>query len=237
MKNKSALILLISICLLTGCTSNQPKDSGGSGTSSSGSQEGGQTGGNNDPVKTEVKAHTLSDSKPSGLNLSSLGEKVSEETWNSFKYHNENKYSGYYNYTYTATVNYTRTIEKFTKNGYYAETYYGKTYYERISGNKCYSYAAVNDGLLRSETSFDITSRCKSTFENEIYLHMFDYEEYEYDEYDGCYWSFNTSYAAAVKFQNGYLTYLHYSLSGTATYDIEAVFDTSISIPKSYYYK
>lgn len=252
MKNKHLLSLFLLSFLLVGCANSETTNSQNASDTVSNTQTqsvtqtGGdsQTGGRSQggesqqtPVKTTVSAHTLSDSKPSGLNLNSKGEKVSEDKWNSFKYFSTSKYSGYYNYTYTSITGYTnRTIEKFTKNGYYAETNYGKIYYEK-SNSKCYSYANVSDGLQRMEQYFDIAGKCKTTLEQEIYVHMFDFENYEYDDYDGCYWYRTTSFGAAVKFQNGYLTYLHYSQGAAGTFDIEAVFDTTINIPESYYLK
>lgn len=252
MKTRSLLLLLASIFLVAGCdsnptTSDKEKEethtsesgshTGGSGTHSGGTGTGGkteeeQTG----PIKTTVAAHTLSDSYPSGFNPNSNGQQVKESTWNAIRYASDETLSKYFNYTYTSISGYTRTIQKFTKNGYSTESIYGKVYYEQ-SKTKCYSYAEVSDGVLRSETVFDIESRAKSTLESEIRVHMFDMSCYEYYYEDGCYWYFESSFAAAVKFQNGYLTYLHYSLGGTAIFDIEAVFDTTIEIPESYYYK
>lgn len=236
MKFKSLIILMPAMLLLGSCGPTQQSSSSSSSSTTTGSQSSTTSHSTSQgPVKNIVKAHTLSDTKPSDLNLNSKGQQVTESTWNSFKYHSDSKYSGYFNYTYTSILGYTnRTIQKFTKNGYYAESNYGKTYFEK-TGGKCYSYASTSDGLLRSESYYDISGNCKTTLEHEIYVHMFDFENYEYDDYDGCYWYRTTQFGAAVKFQNGYLTYLHYAQGGTAIYDLEAVFDTKIEIPESYY--
>lgn len=245
MKIKNLLILLAATFVVAGCNSNNATGDNGSSKPSSGESSKPSEGGsgnkedqkeNNTPSKVTVNAHTLKDSNPP-INVNSKGEKVSESVWESFRTGDSSIFNNNYNYTYTATTLGSRTIEKFTKNGYYMESSSGKLYYEKISSNNFYQYISTNEGWLRQKTSLDLKSKYTSRLVNEVYTHMFDQENYEYDFLDdGAYWYLSTAFGASVKFQNGYLTELHYSV-GTATFEINASFETTIEIPKSYYYK
>ena len=188
------------------------------------------------PEKVTVAAHTLKDTNPP-ITVGAKGEQVSETTWNSFKNGAQSKFNSHYNFTYTAYTNGVYTQKQFTKNGYYANTSSGKLYYERKSGNTFYQYISTTSGWLRQETFLDLQSEYSYLIWHEIYItHLDDYENYEYDSEDGTYWYRTTSFAKAAKFQNGYLTYLHYGQTGVF-FDIDYAFDTKINIPESYYYK
>lgn len=253
MKFKSIAFLLATILLVSGCNSNQTNGSGepfGSSTSSETNNNQQETNNNHQetnnnsqqetnkddtPKKVTVNAHTLKDSNPP-IDISSQGQRVSESTWNSFKNGSTSKFNGNYNYTYSAIVGYQQiAFEEFTKNGYHLKSQSGELFYERKSGSAFYNYVKLSGEYQRLETTFDLQSKYTSRIVDEIRVHMFDFDEYEYDDYDGTYWLYTTSYAAAVRFQGGYLTYLHYALSGgTAIYDIQATFETTINIPESY---
>ena len=190
----------------------------------------------NGPTKVTVPAHTLSDSNPP-ITIDGVGERVSKTTWESFRNAPNSKFNGNYNYTYSAYSGGVQTYEAFTKNGCYARSSSGKIYYERKSGNTFYSYIDVSDGWLREEITLDLQSKYTSRIVEEIYVHMFDYENYEYNEDDdGTYRYITTGFGCGVRFQNGYLTYLFYAV-GSNIFQITASFDTTIDIPKSYYYQ
>ena len=194
-----------------------------------------------EPGKVIVPAHTLNDNNPP-ITIGGKGDIVSEATWNSFKNGAQSKFSGHYNYTYTVTYRspISRTTYKFTKNGYYFEsTLSGAFYYERkgSSGNTFYKYSSTNSEWLREEETFDLENEYTYRIWHAIYVdHLDEYSNYEYDESDGLY-SYSTSgFAKFVKFQNGYITYLSFGTT-SATFVLDASFDTEIEIPKSYYYK
>lgn len=194
-----------------------------------------------EPEKVTAPAHTLKDNNPPII-VGGKGDEVSEATWNSFKNGAQSKFNGHYNYTYTVTYisSYSRTIYKFTKNGYYFEsTLSGAFYYERkgTSGNAFYKYSSVNSEWLRDEATFDLENEYTYIIWHAIYVdHLDEYSYYEYDESEGLYSYSTTSFAKFVKFQNGYITYLSFGTS-SATFVLDASFDTEIEIPKSYYYK
>lgn len=212
---------------------NTGNNTNGGSSSSSGSSS--QT--NNDtqtPKKTIVKAHTLKDTNfPSGV--FSQGQVVTEDTWESFRNASSSKFNNNYNFTYTAFSGGYLISEKFTKNGYYLSSSAGTLYYERKSGSTFYNYVSTSEGYLRQETTLDIQSKYTSRIQNEIYTHMFDFENYEYDSYDGTYRYYGSGFTAAARFQGGYLTYLYYIL-GMNLFEIKASFETTIDIPESYYY-
>ena len=183
------------------------------------------------PTKHTVDAHTLSDSNPP-INVNSKGQQVSEDTWNSFRYGGTSKYSGHYNYTYVSNSG----TEKFTKNGYYVESVSGKLYYERKSGSTFYIYMSTSEGWLREETTLDLQSKYTYRINQEVYVHMFDYSDYTFNSSDGKYRYSSSAFSSIIMFQGGYLTYLYYSVSGY-TFEIKLSFQTTISIPKSYYYE
>ena len=215
-------------------TSNNTSTNTGTSSSTNGGS-GSSVSQSTGPTKVTVPAHTLSDSNPP-INVNSKGQTVSESTWNSFRNASMSAFNNNYNYTYYSVSGGYRTIEKFTKNGYYVQSYSGELYYERKSGSTFYEYIAQSDGYLRQETTLDLQYKYTYRIHHEIYLHMFEYSDYEYDSYDGCYWYSTSAFASVVKFQNGYLTYLHYGLSGNI-FDIELSFETTIDIPTSYYYQ
>lgn len=240
MKFKSIPFLLAAILLVSGCNSSQTngnsEPSGSSTSNETNNNHQQETNTDDTPKKITVKAHTLKDSNPP-IDISFKGEKVNESTWNSFKNGSTSKFKGNYNYTYSAIVGYQQiALEEFTKDGYHMKSQSGELFYERKSGSTFYNYAKLSGEYQRLETTLDLQSKYTSRIVDEIRVHMFDFDEYEYDDYDGTYWLYTTSYAAAVRFQGGYLTYLHYALNGgTAIYDIETTFETTINIPKSYY--
>lgn len=194
-----------------------------------------------DPEKVTVPAHTLKDSNPP-IVVGGKGDRVSEATWNSFKNGAQSKFSGHYNYTYTATYrsSMSRTTYKFTKNGYYYEsTLSGAFYYERkgTSGNTFYKYSSINSEWRREEETYNLENEYTYLLWHAIDVdHLDEYSNYEYDESDGLYSYSTTGFAKFVKFQNGYITYLSFG-TNLATFVLDASFDTEIEIPKSYYYK
>lgn len=184
------------------------------------------------PVKKIVAAHTLSDSNPP-INVSSKGQQVSEDTWNSYRYAADSKYYANYNFTYTTS---TAGNQYFTKNGYFIDSFAGKIYYERTSGNKFYTYTSAKEGWLRSETTLDLNTKIVDVIKQEIYVHMFDFKDYEYNSSTGMYQNKEGIFVSKVKFQGGYLTYLYYQLYAY-TFEIGKTFQTTITIPESYYYE
>lgn len=197
--------------------------------------------GGGDPEKVTVPAHTLKDSNPP-FDSDDDGEMVSESTWNAFRYASQSEFKKNYNYTYEAYSGGTHTLEEFTKNGYHVETSAGTLYYERknSTGNTFYEYIYSKGEYLRQETSLDLESKYTDRIQHEIYVHMFDFKEYEYNAGLGGYYLYNVSgvFSSQIKFQNGYLSSLTYMLFSTmSTFEIKLSFKTEISIPKSYYYK
>ena len=65
---------------------------------------------------------------------------------------------------------------------------------------------------------------------------MFDFDNYEYNDYDGSYSYIDYGFGATAMFQGGYLTQLTYALGGNI-FRIDTSFETTIDIPESYYYK
>ena len=217
-------------------SSETSSSSGSSSKSSSSSNSSSNTSSSSGPQKVTVAAHTLKDNNPP-INVNKKGEVVDKDTWNSFRYAADSKYYGNYNYTYHSYSGGYETLECFTKNGYFARTLAGKIYYERKSGSTFYTYIDVSDGWLREETTFDLQSKYVDRIQNEIYVHMFDFENYEYyEEDDGTYRYIDYGFGAGARFQGGYLTYLYFS-NGMNFFEISLSFETTIDIPKSYYYQ
>ena len=192
------------------------------------------TSGSSGPTKVTVPAHTLSDTNPP-IDVDSDGQEVSASTWNSFRNGSQSKFNGNYNYTYRAYSGGNLTVEKYTKNGYYASSTSGTLRYERKSGTTFYQYISVSDGYLRQETTLDLQTKYTYRIWHEISVHMFDMVEYEY-YIDGTYVSNKYGYTSQVKFQGGYLTLLRYILDGNV-FEIYVSFETTIDIPQSYYYQ
>ena len=250
MKQKLIPFLLSSLCCLASCngeptseaslTSEEPTSSlsslptSSAPTSSSSSSKSSKA--TSTASKVTIAAHTLKDNNPP-IVIDGDGEQVDEDTWNAFKYGASSKFNNHYNYTYTSYSGGNQTIEAFTKNGYFTQSMFIKTYYERKSGNSFYVYKDAKEGYLRSETTLDLQSKYTYRLEHEIYVHMFDYSNYEYYDIDGTYRYFIADgCSSAVKFQNGYLTYLFY-IVGLNMFQIDLAFDTKINIPESYYYQ
>ena len=190
--------------------------------------------GQSGPVKVTVDAHTLSDSNPP-ITIDGYGDRVSKETWDSFKNGTANKFINHYNYTYHCYSGGYETTEMFTKNGYYMRTFAGKQYYERKSGSTFYQYVELNYELTRMETTgFNLQDKYTSRIVNELYVHMFDFDNYEFDEEDGTYRYIDYGFGSHLRFQNGYLVYLFYA-TGSNIFEIKEAFNTKIDIPKSYY--
>jgi len=239
MKKNISILLLSILFSVSACSgSNISNVDNGSNNNPSSNNEGGNNnnqGQDSTPKKVNVSAHTLSDSNPP-INVSSKGQVMNENSWDSFRNASSSKFNGNYNYTYRAYSGGYLTTEAFTKNGYYLQSISGSLYYERKSGNTFYSYASTNEGYLRSETTLDIQSKYTYRIQNEIYVHMFDFSNYEYDDFDGTYRYYGNGFTAAAKFQGGYLTYLYYIL-GINFFEIKSSFETTIDIPASYYYE
>ena len=188
------------------------------------------------PEKVTIAAHTLKDTDVP-VDVNEKGDCVDEDTWNYFKYGAQSIFNDHYNFTYTTYSYGVYTQKQFTKNGYHIQSSSGQLYYERKSGNTFYQYIASGTEWLRQETTLDLQNEYASLIHHEIYVdHLDEYSNYEYDESDGVYWYRTTSFAKGVKFQDGYITYLHFGQTGVF-FDIELSFETQINIPKSYYYK
>ena len=235
MKKRLPILLITVVPLLFGCGSNSKSSSSGGGNNN-----GGNDPGNNDPVKVVVNAHTLSDSNPP-ITIDGDGNRVSSQVWSSYQSRNSSTLSQIYNFTYSYKIlsgGTTMGTQKFTKNGYYASSSSGGLYYEKI-GSIYYEYVSVSDGRLRQRATVDVSNKYVEVLSNDINVHMFDMNYYEYnpDMFDGSYIYYGSGFTSVVKFQGDYLTKLSYNIPGTCYYDIEAVFDTTIEIPKSYYYK
>ena len=243
MKIKKLLLLTSIALLVSGCgTKNHPSISSSDSsvtssetTSSTSSSSSSSSTTSSGPTKVIVPAHTLSDSNPP-IDINSKGQKVDKNTWESFRNGGQSKFIGNYNYTYRAYSGGVETMEAFTKNGYFARSSAGRLYYERKSGNTFYQYLDVSDGWKRVETTLDLQDKYTYRINHEIYVHMFDYENYEYSEDEEMYNYRTTSFGASVKFQGGYLTFLYYSVGGSF-FEIKLSFETTIDIPKSYYYE
>ena len=253
MKVKSVFLLTAVMFLATGCalfkrpssssslsssaTSSSEKTSSSSASSGKTSSQTVSSTSASESNKVKVAAHTIKDSNPP-ININSQGQVVTKDVWNSFKNGNYSFFNGHYNYTYRSYAGGYETIEAFTKNGYYMRSNAGKLYYERKSGDTFYQYIEQKDGWLRDETTLDIQSKYTYRLVNEIYVHMFDFDDYEYDSdvYDGSYIYRTTAFGSTIKFQGGYLTYLYYGL-GMSFFEIKLAFETEIEIPESYYYK
>ena len=207
-----------------------PTDPGGGSTPGG----GGGTGG--DPVKVTVPAHSLSDSNPP-ITIGSKGQTVTETTWNSFKNGGQSKFNGNYNFTYWYYVGGSEYTQAFTKDGYYYLASYNKYYYERKSGNTFYYYAPQTN-YQRQETTLNLTDKYTQVIYDEVRLHMFEFSNYEFDSKTGEYTYYGNGYTSTVMFQNGYLTYLYYTIpSAMAFYEIKLSFETTITIPESFYYQ
>lgn len=242
MKHKNLLALLTVMLLVSGCSSQ------GTNTSTTPSVTPSVTPPSVEPPKVDppadtgpkkviVPAHTLKDSNLP-INPKAKGERVDEDTWNTFKYMSQSAFKGHYNFTYRAYAG-MLTIQAFTKNGYFMQSGNTKKYYERKSGSTfyVYNYNSQEGSYLRTEETFDLEETYTYRIHHEVYVHYDNYEDYDYfDEDDGVYWYSTTSFAKTAKFQGGYLTGIHFGMTGIF-YDIEKAFETTIDIPESYYYE
>ena len=244
MKKQFTILLLTMmgcIPLISGCATNKTNTPTQEPTTTT--DDNPSTGGDDDPEtppdtspkKITVAAHTLSDTNPP-INIDSPGQEVDESTWNSFKNGTASKFSNNYNFTYSAYSGGNQTTERYTKNGYFMRSVGGTLYYERKSGSTFYQYIDVSDGWLRQETTLDIQQKYTSRILDEINVHMFAFNKYEFDTlWDGGYVYNTDGFTSVVMFQGGYLTYLSYTL-GMNVFEIKLSFETTIDIPKSYYY-
>ena len=248
MKLRNALLILTSAAFVCGCTPNQSSSSNSSNTSNTSSgasgtsqTDTGSSGTTSGSTKVTVAAHTLTDSNPP-IDSFTPGQHVSESTWNSFKNGSASKFSNHYNYTYTvfySASNY--QMKFFTKDGYALKTLtngsYHSQYYERKSGNAFYQYLDVSDGWQRVDaTGFNHTTELTNVYLHEMYVHVFEYENYHYNE-EGEYFIYDGgTFTSTVQFQGGYLSYLFYQTGGVS-YTLSSAFATEINIPKSYYYQ
>ena len=133
-----------------------------------------------------------------------MGQIVDEDTWNSFRYGGAFVFNGNYNYTYHACSGGYETYDAFTKNGYFMRIFPGKFYYERKNGSRFYTYMSTKEEYLRQETTFDLQRKYTSRIVNEIYVHMFDFSDYFYDDHDGTNRYYGSGFAAAAKFHGGF---------------------------------
>lgn len=243
MKAKEFLLIFTTVFCVASCTSTTPTtDDPGDGTNinpGGGDDTGGQTPPPSGPTKVSVPAHTLKDSNPP-FNCDAKGEKVTETTWNSFKNAADSKFNNYYNYYYWSYSGGNQTIEAFTKNGYFTQSMFVQTYYERKSGSTFYKYAIdTKYNYQRSETTLNLQSKFIYRIKQEIYVHMGNFSDYEWDDDFGYYAcrALGQNYSSIVKFQNGYLSYMYYVVDRTNIFEIKDMFNTTIEIPESYYYK
>ena len=239
MKKPFVLIPLFSLLVMVGCNSNTTSNPSGDVIPTPGDP------GDNDPptpiddtpVKVTVDAHTISDDDEAPITVGGDGEAVSKETWESFRSASTSFFNSHYNYTYTSYSGGVYMEEYFTQNGYCVESAGTTMIYERKSGNTFYTYFSTNN-YQRGETTLDLQSKYTYRIQHEIYVHMFDYENYEFDSSNGTYNYIASNFNTTVKFQNGYLTYLYYLLhSPIARFEIKEAFNTTIAVPKSFYYK
>ena len=248
MKIRNILGLLASTLVITGCNVSQSANNGATSeeksSQSSSSSSHSSSSSTSQSTKVTVAAHTLKDTNPPVDIYEAEGQQVSESTWNSFLNGAKSKFNGHYNYTYTAYYSASNYQQRFfTKNGYAIESMTGSTYssmyYERkgSSGNTFYQYISVSDGYLRQETSFNLTDTFTSLFVEHINdNHMFAQSNYTWNESNECYiYQIGSTASSMVKFQGGYLTNLTYRVDGMM-FSIDTMFDTTIDIPKSYYY-
>lgn len=248
MKLRNALLILTSATFVCGCTPNQSSSNNSnsssntsSGTSGTSQTDTGSSGTTSGSTKVTVAAHTLSDSNPP-IDIFTPGQHVDKNTWNSFKNGSASKFANHYNFTYTAFYSASNYQMRFyTKDGYAFKTLtndvYSRQFYERKSGNTYYQYVDVDDGVLRQvSTDSTIASKYTELYLSEIYVHMFEYEEYTYREDNEDFFYDGGTFTSVVQFQGGYLSYLFYQTSGI-TFTLNNSFNTTIEIPKSYYYQ
>lgn len=239
MNIKRLLLVLSGAILLVSCNTNtgtsETKNSGTKQSDTSASTESSTTsqGGTSESGKVIVPAHQLKDNNPP-INVNAKGEQVSEITWNSFKNGTKSKFNNHYNLTYTSYSGGVTQREEFTKNGYHINTSGGELYYEK-SGSTTYCYIRQsNYSYLRTEQYKDFTDRYTEIFTHEISIHMFSFSNYEYDSESGRYYYYAQNFGSVVEFKSGYLTHLEYGMAG-ASFSVDAVFQTVIDIPESYY--
>lgn len=253
MKIKKLLLLTSVAFIASGCNLNannannqvEPGASSESGSSHSGSSSSSSSSSSSGggSTKINVAAHTLTDGA-APIDLDSNCQRISESTWNAFKNGTSSMINDHYNYTYRATVNRSEILyEQYTKNGYYFRSTSGQMYYEKKSGSSSsyYQYRSVSDGWIREDAAIAVQNKFSDRLKSECDLHMgidIAYNEFEFNEYMGfTYTGPGNSPVINVRFQGGYLTFLSYSLdNGDIYYTINTVFETEISIPKSYYY-
>lgn len=256
MTKKLSALFALSVLSLTGCgqpsgshqpvSESEPSAEVSSAAASKSSEETKSSGGGSSsststgPTKVTVAKHTLSDGNPP-IDIHSVGQHVDKTTWDSFKGAPASKFNSHYNYTYRYFVGGQVTYETFTKDGYELSNNTGTYYYERIGGKR-YQYNSMSDGYERVSSSYDFIARRSEAIAHEADVHMFAYEEYTYfgedDGMDGVFIYNTSAFSTEIKFQGGYLTYLRYTLnSPLTTYEIQLAFETTIEIPKSYYYQ
>ena len=247
MKTNKLLLLASVVFLLAACgtkgnsSSSQTSSSGKTSSSSSSGKTSSSSSGSD---KTTVAAHTLSDSNPPVTEGN--GETITLSEWNAFRSAAQSAFNSHYNYAYqyryasSITSIYT---QKFTKNGWMVKNpNQDAVYYENKNGN-CYSYTKTSSGYLRSSSSENIQSRCSYALHHEVETHMKDMSNYEFlddddptdDFYYGYYQYSAVGFAYQIKFQNGYITWMHANIDGN-DFEIKAVFGTTIDVPASYYY-
>ena len=243
MKKSLALVVLLSVLTLSACvnqkgnTSSSSSSSSSSGGKSSSSSHGGSSS-SSGQTKITVKAHSLSDSNLTPpVDINSAGQEVDEDTWNTYKYGASSVFNYLYNFTYTAYSGGFYQVQRFTKNGYSIESTTGNLYYERKSGNTFYKYSSTSEGYLRQETTFDLQAKYTDVLRQEVYAHMYNYSDYDFTSGQFIYYdSVSYSFSYGATFQGGYLTQMNASVSGNF-WTISNSFETTISIPASYYYK
>lgn len=238
----SATLFLVCSCTVKSNTSSNT-NTGDPGTSQpSGSGEGGSGGSSGEESDKTIAAHTLSDSNPPVIEGN--GEEITSSQWNTFKNASQSAFNKQYNYTYSYRYSSNITAiytQKFTKNGWMIQNpNQNAVYYENKNGT-CYSYTKTGSNYIRSTSSENIQSKCSYAIYHEVETHMKEMSNYEFiedddltdDFYFGYYHYAGAGFGYQIKFQNGYITWLHANIDGN-DFEIKAVFETTINIPQSH---
>lgn len=241
MKIKNLLILIPVSFISTSCVINGVSDASDSKQAETTSNTSGTTTTTttSQPTEVTVAAHTLSDSNPP-IDVDSTGDVITQDDFDRLLNAPQSSFNGNYNYTYTYYSGGNIGVKKYTKKGYSIQTSSGTIYYEKKSGSTFYKYSASSKGgYLRTEETLNLQNEYTYTIWHEVYVHLnlYDvkFDDYTYNEGLGGVYQYSCSaFSVTFKMQSGYLTYLYYGLSGSYFY-INLSFETTISIPKSYY--
>ena len=233
----SSVMFLLAACGIRNNTSSSQTSSSGKTSSSSSSSKPGSSSSSSGSNKVTVATHTLSDSNPPVTEGN--GEEITSSEWNAIRNKSQSAFNNQYNYTYQ--YRYASKItdiytQKFTKNGWMVSNPNQSTVYYENKNGTCYSYTSTTSGYLRSPSSENIQSRCTNAIQHEVQTHMKEMSNYEFvedddtsdDFYFGYYNYVGVGFGYQIKFQNGYITWLHANIDGD-DFEIKAVFETTIN--------